>query len=410
VARRAGRTFEGVRDAIACGAAGRAVSEVGRAADEEADLAAALARTTSVRTVLVGVGGQLPLVALLLAAPWLLREGRLSAGELVGAATYLVGGLEPALRQIVGVVSSFGPALIVCLDRLGEVFTAAGPVPAAAGDPRTGAAPAGKAAAHAAAGPAAAGGCDLAVRGLTFRYGTGAAPVVDGLDLDLADGGHLAVVGVSGVGKSTLAGLLAGLLRPDHGTVRLGGVDVGALPPSWLRTRVALIPQEAYVFAGTLRENLVYLAPEADDRAVSRAVREVGLEPLVDRLGGLGARVGAGGADLSQGERQLVALARVHLSPARLVILDEATSNLDPAAEARAERAFAGRPGSLVVVAHRISSAYRADRILLLDDDGARQGTHADLLACSRRYAELVGWWGGGSAPERTGVADRAGG
>jgi ATP-binding cassette subfamily C protein len=133
-------------------------------------------------------------------------------------------------------------------------------------------------------------------------------------------------------------------------------------------------------------------------------VSDVGLAPLVDRLGGLDARLGAGGADLSQGERQLVALARVYLSPARLVILDEATSSLDPAAEALAEQAFAARPGSLIVVAHRISSARRADRILLLDDDGSQQGTHADLLSCSERYADLVGWWRGGAVANRAGA------
>jgi ATP-binding cassette, subfamily B, bacterial RamB/AmfA len=153
-----------------------------------------------------------------------------------------------------------------------------------------------------------------------------------------------------------------------------------------------LIPQQAYVFTGTVRENLEYLCPAgADAVALQASADAVGLLPLVRRLGGFDARIEP--AALSEGERQLVALARAHLSTAPLVLLDEATCHLDPAAEARAELAFARRPGTLFVVAHRISSARRADRILVLDGVRAVCGSHSELLDHSALYRDLVGRW-----------------
>jgi ATP-binding cassette subfamily C protein len=236
---------------------------------------------------------------------------------------------------------------------------------------------------------------DLVAEGLTFAYAEHADPILDGLDLLLPHGAHLAVVGPSGAGKSTLANLLAGLERPLGGRVRLGGVPLQHLKEPALRRSVALIPQEAYVFSGSLRENLAYLAPRADDLDLDRAAVAVGLAPTMVRLGGYDAVVGPGGQELSAGERQLVALARVYLSPAVVVLLDEATSNLDPVAEVAAEQAFSRRPGSLLVVAHRISSAMRADRILVMDGPSPVLGTHQSLLETSPLYADLVGYWEG---------------
>jgi ATP-binding cassette, subfamily B, bacterial RamB/AmfA len=239
--------------------------------------------------------------------------------------------------------------------------------------------------------PAAPAPGGVTLRGVSFRYGPHAEPVIRDLDLAIPDGDHLAIVGPSGIGKSTLASLIAGLIAPTAGQVSLGGVPLAALPPAWLPRHRVLIPQEAYVFAGTLASNLTYLAPAAAARELDAAVDAVGLRPLVMRLGGYEAALAP--RALSAGERQLIALARAYLSPAPLAILDEATCHLDPPAEARAERAFATRHGTLIVIAHRVSSALRARRVLVLDGGQAQLGDHESLLASSPLYRDLVGYW-----------------
>lgn len=136
---------------------------------------------------------------------------------------------------------------------------------------------------------------------------------------------------------------------------------------------------------------MTYLRPDATALQISAAIDAVGAFPLVRRLGGLAAEVRP--SELSAGERQLIALARAYLSPARLAVLDEATCHLDPRAERIAEEAFAARPGTLIVIAHRVSSALRANRVLVLDGSNATLGTHQTLLHQSPLYAELVGHW-----------------
>jgi ATP-binding cassette, subfamily C, bacterial len=173
----------------------------------------------------------------------------------------------------------------------------------------------------------------------------------------------------------------------------LGCAALPLIPEPVLRQLIALIPQEAYVFGGTLHENLTYLRPDATRAELDACSAAVGLVPLVERLGGYQAVVGGQEAVLSDGERQLIAAGRAYLSPAALVILDEATCHLDLAAEAQVERAFAERAGSLIVIAHRISSARRAQRVLLLDGTRAVLGTHPQLLDISPRYADLAGRW-----------------
>ena len=375
----AGTLSDGLRDIVACGAEGRVAARVGEHIDAQARATRALARYTAMRTIAVAAGGWLPLVLILAGGSWLLRNGA-STGEILGALTYVAAGLHPALETLVRGLGNTGLWLFVTLGRIVEVAGEPGFEPPAS-RPRSHPAPRHR---------------DLRLKHVTFGYGRSPEPVISGLDLVIADGDHLAVVGPSGVGKSTLAGLVAGLLAPQSGEVRLGDVRIGDLEPRTAATHRVLIPQEAYVFAGTLRENLAYLRPRVSTSELDEAVARLGLEQLVERIGGYDAQVVAG--ELSAGERQLVTLVRAYVSPARLVVLDEATCHLDPAAEARVERAFAQREGTLVVIAHRISSALRARRILVLDGTGAALGTHARLLATSPLYRDLVGHWSGAPA------------
>ncbi|MGW2566335.1 ATP-binding cassette domain-containing protein [Streptomyces sp. NPDC001537] len=370
----------GLRDVVACGAEDRVRAETGAQVDAAARAAVSLSRLTALRTAALGISGWVPLLLILLGAPWLVRNG-VTAGAILGAVSYVSQALQPALQGFVRGLGSSGLWLVVTVGRMAEIAVEPRPE---ADEPGTGVD------AHT---PVPQGGARVEAHGLTFGYARSAEPVIRDLDLVLRPGEHLAVVGPSGAGKSTLAALIAGVLEPGAGQVRLDGVPVRALGSGedLARSRV-LIPQEAYVFAGTVAENLTYLAPGAPPADVESAVRSVGATPLVERLGGYDAPLTPG--DLSAGERQLLALARALLPAPRLALLDEATCHLDPAAEAIAEEAFARRPGTLVVVAHRISSALRADRVLVMDGARIGLGTHEELLTESALYRDLVGHWG----------------
>ncbi|MGI9064421.1 MAG: ATP-binding cassette domain-containing protein [Pseudonocardiaceae bacterium] len=370
-----GTVAGGLRDIVACGGEEHIEAETGRVVAAQAAAAAALARLTAVRTIAVGVGGRLPIVLLLLGTPWLLDRGA-TTGTVLGALTYVTLGLQPALQTLVRGVGDSALWLLVTLGRILE--TAPDPAPPRREATRSSA------------------GHHLELRGVTFGYAARAEPIVEDLNLDVPEGEHLAVVGPSGIGKSTLANLVAGLLEPQQGHVTLGGVPLAQWDPATLARHRVLIPQQAYVFAGTLAENLAYLQPDPEPAEWADAVAALGADTLVGRLGGYGAEIDP--AALSAGERQLVTLLRAYLSPARLVLLDEATCHLDPAAEARVEAAFAARPGSMIVIAHRISSALRADRILVLDGTRARLGTHRELLVDSPLYRDLAGLWSAGTA------------
>ncbi|MYX16331.1 ATP-binding cassette domain-containing protein [Streptomyces sp. SID8374] len=388
----AGRTTADLRDIAAAGAADRTVAESRVLAEDQVRAARSLARWSGVRVVALAVCGRFPPLLLLLGAPWLLRNG-LTPGALVGALTYLTQALAPAVQALMTMLSTVGGRLLVVLDR----FTDAPPPPAedSDGDRRPPAPAEGTADDRA---PLPKGPAPVAeLRAVTFAYGPAAHPVLDRLSLTVDPGEHLAVVGPSGSGKSTLAAVLAGVETPTGGSVRWHGRPVRGADATSVRV---LLPQHAYVFTGSLRDNLRYLRPDASDRSVAAMIDALGLDPLISRLGSLDAPLEPD--RLSQGERQLVALGRAYLAAPPLTVLDEATSRLDPAAETRAELAFAALPGALVVVAHRLSSARRADRILVMDGPRTCCGTSAELLRTSALYRDLAGLWEPDEEPRHT--------
>ncbi|GAA1976123.1 ABC transporter ATP-binding protein [Catenulispora subtropica] len=367
-------TLGAMRDLVACGALEAGMAGAHEAVRAQAATARALARVAALRRLIVALGAHVPIVLVLLAAPALVRGG-MTPGGIVGVLMYLVGVLEPALRLLVQGVGGSFLRLEIAAERLAEASRL----------------PESRPAAEAAARPARS---SVELRHVTFAYGPGAEPILRDLSLVVAPGEHVAVVGPSGIGKSTLADILAGTTVPDEGTVVLGDSPLPRISVADLYRARVLLPQDAYVFAGTLRENLGYLADrpaETEDQDLLDALARLGADELLARLGGLDAELHP--AQLSLGEKQQIALARAYVSPAGLVILDEATSHLDAVAEARAEEAFRDRPGTVIVIAHRISSARRADRILLLDGSRPLIGTHAQMLAASPLYADLVGHW-----------------
>jgi ATP-binding cassette subfamily C protein len=401
VADSAASALAGLRDVVACGAEDQVGHAITDQVTAQAAALRAVARTNMLRTLCLAIGGWLPLALVLADTPSLVRHGA-SPGAIIGAVTYLGGVLQSALYGLTSGLGGSGIRLAITLQRIVEASEWPAAARGSVSWPPAGAAARWAAAASGGTQPAAsrpppwngaAAGdrCQVSLRRVSFAYGPYAEPVLRALDLDIPDGEHVAIVGPSGIGKSTLASLIAGLLPPTAGQVRLGGRALTDIAAADLPRYRVLIPQEAYVFAGTLAENLGYLAPGAPAAQLDAAAGAVGLAPLVDRLGGYHTELSP--ARLSAGERQLIALGRAYLSPARLAILDEATCHLDPGAATRAESAFAARPGALIVIAHRISSALSADRVLVLDGARPQIGDHAALLASSPLYRDLVGHW-----------------
>ncbi len=239
--------------------------------------------------------------------------------------------------------------------------------------------------------------------GLHYAYRDG-HDVLHGIDLRLEPGDRLAVVGPSGAGKSTLALLLTGIHEPRLGSVRIGGVEAHALPTLRLREEIALVTQEHHVFAGTLRHNLALVAPDAGDDVLLQALATVDAAEWVAQLpAGLDTELGAGGTVLTSAQAQQLALARLVLADPHTIVLDEATSLLDPRAARHLERSLGrllqGR--TVVAVAHRLQTAHDADRIAVVEDGRiVEHGAHHELLAAGGTYAALWRSWQGEPSSE----------
>ncbi|HKY66757.1 MAG TPA: ABC transporter ATP-binding protein [Acidimicrobiales bacterium] len=246
------------------------------------------------------------------------------------------------------------------------------------------------------------------VEGVSFSYGDGPAVLRD-VDLHIAAGARLALVGPTGAGKSTLAKLVARLYDPTVGTVRFGGVDLRDATLDSLRGRIVVIPQEGFLFNGTIRDNVRLARADATDAEVDDALRAVGAHDRFAGLPeGLDTAVRERGSRLSAGEKQLVSLARAALADPALLVLDEATSSLDPGTEALVEaavdRLLEGR--TVVVIAHRLSTSERADMVGVVDGgELVELGTHDDLVAAGGAYARLYATWVAGTSGAAGGAA-----
>ena len=233
----------------------------------------------------------------------------------------------------------------------------------------------------------------LEMVGVRFRYAGAADEALQGVDLTIEPGQTVAFVGETGAGKSTVLKLVARFYDVTDGAVLADGVDVRHLDLAAFRQQLGVVPQEPFLFAGTIRDNIAYGRPEASDAEVEAAARAVGAHQVVASLpGGYRHVVGERGRSLSAGQRQLIALARALLPNPPILLLDEATANLDLATEARVSEGMgvAARGRTTLLIAHRLPTTAGADRIVVVDAGRvAESGTHAELLARGGRYAEL---------------------
>jgi len=312
---------------------------------------------------------------------WLVLHGQASLGTVSAFALYLLMAFEPVqqLSFLFNTIQSAAAALQKLFALLDE------PIDLSEGtralDPRQ----------------------TLSMRGVCFGYAPGLAPVLSNVALELSHGERLALVGPTGAGKSTLAKLIARLYDPSSGAVCYGGVDLRQASLASLRRRIVMVSQEEHLFQGSVADNVRAVRPEASDQEVAQALQQIGAhERFRAKPGGLTAPVGERGALLSAGERQLVALARVALLSADVLILDEPTSSLDPGTERDVNLALEGlmRDRTVVLIAHRLSTMKQVDRIAVVAGGQiAELGSHTELLAQQGQYAALYRGWERGGTP-----------
>ena len=319
---------------------------------------------------LAELGYAIPLVATLLIGGWFAVRGWVTLGQITAATLYVAQLIDPLDRLLSWLdelqVGGASLARLLGVSKVPDDRLASG---ATAADER------------------------IEARDVRYSYVDG-RDVLHGIDLRLRPGERLAVVGPSGAGKSTLGRLLAGVHPPRTGTVTVGGVSLVDLPLDELRGHVALVTQENHVFVGTLRENVALGRPDATGDEVLAALRAVDWAGDVD----LDTPVGTGARALTPAQAQQVALARLVLADPHTLVLDEATSLLDPRAARHLERSLAAvlRGRTVVAIAHRLFSAHDADRVAVVEDGRITElGSHAELVGAGGAYADLWRSWHG---------------
>lgn len=239
---------------------------------------------------------------------------------------------------------------------------------------------------------------------VTFSYRPGGPLALEKVTLEVAPGESVALVGPTGAGKSTIVKLLARFYDPSKGTVLLDGVDLRGITVSSLRDNMALIPQEGILFGGTILDNIRFGRPEATDEVIQGVCARISIDDFIRSLPeGYDTQVRERGSRLSAGEKQLIALARALIARPKVILLDEATSSLDSATEARVEGAFRSALGGCtsVIIAHRLSTVFHADRICVVDQGRISEaGTHDELVRKGGKYAALYSSWLAGGLPE----------
>jgi len=308
---------------------------------------------------------------------YLVFDGSLTVGTLFAFIGYLANFFDP-VQQLSQLYNTF-LAAVAALDKIIDVMEEEPEI-----EDRPGAETLPRAAGH------------VRLDGVRFGYGRG-PEVLHDIDLDVPAGTTVALVGHTGAGKSTIAKLLARFYDPREGRITIDGHDLRDVTQESLRRQLGVVPQEGFLFAGTIRDNITFARPEAPDADVVAAAAAVGAHDFIMGFpDGYETEVGERGGRLSLGQRQLVAFARALLADPRILILDEATSSVDIATERRIEqglaRLLAGR--TAFVIAHRLSTIRQADVIVVLEHGQiVEQGTHQELLGRRGRYLALYGDW-----------------